>query len=390
MASNRGKSSSTVVLLGLVSFLNDLSSEMIMPILPMFIASLGGGGVALGVVGGLRDSVVSLLKVYSGFISDRTGRRKALVTAGYSLSSVFKFMLAFATVWWHVLIFTALERVGKGLRTAPRDAMIADAMPHARGRGFGIHRAFDSLGATGGSVVALLLIWHWGLDFRTIIVVAGIVSIASLLPLIWVKDSGVKPRPISFSVGIRQLPSGLRAFILVAAIFTFANISYMFFIMRTQPYFAGSLSVVVPVLLYIVYNMSYTLSSIPFGILSDKIGRRKTITIGYIGFSIVSAGFVFITTTVGFVLLFLLYGVATAIVDASHRAFVSELAGSGLKGTGLGAFHTVMGLMALPSGVVAGILWELSPEYTFMFAASLSALAAVVLMGSGRALSAAR
>ncbi len=380
MDSKTRKTSATVLLLGITSFLNDLSSEMIMPILPMFITALGGGGVAVGLTGGVRDSMVSLLKVYSGFISDRTGRRKPLVTAGYSISSVFKVLLSFSTAWWHVLVFTGLERIGKGLRTAPRDAMIAESMPQARGKGFGIHRALDSMGATTGSAVALLLLWYGEMDFHTIILIAGFISIVSLVPLLWVKDTRKRPVAITLRISLKGLPRRLKVFILVSSLFTLANISYMFFILRTQDYFSESLAVVIPVVFYIIFNISYAASSVPFGVLSDRIGKRRTILLGYLLFSVVTLGFVSAHSTVALVILFLLYGVAMAIVDACQRAFVSELSGSELRGTGLGAFHTVMGLMALPSGLVAGLLWEASPQFTFLYAAILAFLSAVLLL----------
>ena len=174
--------SSNILLLGIVSFLNDLSSEMIRPILPMFITALGGTGLAVGAIGGLMDSISSVLKVFCGFWSDRTGRRKPFVFAGYLLSSVFKLFLALSTIWQHVLIFAGLERVGKGLRTAPRDAILADSMPKEKGRGFGLHRALDTSGAVAGTVAVLLLFWFFGFDFKSIILLAA--TIGFLLSLI--------------------------------------------------------------------------------------------------------------------------------------------------------------------------------------------------------------
>lgn len=175
-----------ILLLGFVSFFNDLSSEMIMPILPMFIKSLGGAGLIIGLIGGLRDSVSSILKVLCGYWSDRTGKRKIFVSSGYLTSSVFKLFLAFSKSWQHVLIFAGLERTGKGLRTAPRDAIIADSMPEEKGKGFGIHRALDTSGAILGSIIVFLLFWFKGFDFKSIILFAAIISFISLIPLYFV------------------------------------------------------------------------------------------------------------------------------------------------------------------------------------------------------------
>ena len=150
------KFSSNILLLGIVSFINDLSSEMIMPILPMFITSLGGSSIIVGFIGGLRDSISSILKVFAGHWSDKSGRRKIFVSSGYLTSAFFKLLLSFSRIWLHVLFFASLERIGKGLRTAPRDAIIADSMPEQRGKGFGIHRAMDTSGAVLGSIVCIL------------------------------------------------------------------------------------------------------------------------------------------------------------------------------------------------------------------------------------------
>ncbi len=181
--------SHNVVILGIISFLNDLSSEMIMPILPILITTLGGGGLAVGIIGGLRESIASLLKVICGWWSDRTGRRKIFLSSGYGLSSGFKLLLAFSRTWQHVLVFAGLERVGKGMRTAPRDAIIAESMPEAHGKGFGIHRALDTSGALLGSAVVFLLYWFLNFDLAKIILIAAIVAFSSLIP-IYPEDCG--------------------------------------------------------------------------------------------------------------------------------------------------------------------------------------------------------
>ena len=171
------KLSPNILLLGAVSFLNDLSSEMIMPILPMFIESLGGSSLIIGLIGGLRDSISSILKVFAGYWSDKSGKRKIFVISGYLTSSLFKFLLVISNTWHYVLAFASLERVGKGLRTAPRDAIIADSMPNNRGKGFGIHRALDTSGAVFGSITALILFWFLGFNFKTIILIASFLKI---------------------------------------------------------------------------------------------------------------------------------------------------------------------------------------------------------------------
>ncbi len=210
---------SNVLLLGLVNFLNDLSSEMIMPILPMFIKALGGGGLIVGLIGGLRDGISSVLKILSGYWSDKTGKRKIFVSSGYMTSSVFKLLLAFSKSWQHILIFSTLERVGKGLRSVPRDAIITESMPKERGKGFGIHRALDTSGAILGSIVVFLLYWLWAFDFRTIILIATILAFLSLIPLYFVKEKRKAPQHANLKISLKNLPQSLKLFILVSGVF---------------------------------------------------------------------------------------------------------------------------------------------------------------------------
>ena len=373
--------SANVLLLGIVSFLNDFSSEMIMPILPMFITALGGAGLVVGLVGGLRDSISSILKVFCGYWSDKTGKRKMFISSGYLTSAVFKLLLSFSKIWQHVLVFAGLERVGKGLRTAPRDAIIADSMPEQRGKGFGIHRAFDTSGAILGSAVVFILFWFLGFDFKTIIFVAALLAVFSLIPLYFVRERKRKPQDITLRLGLRNLPKPLKLFILVSGVFALANFSYMFFILRVQEFFAGRLSIGVPILLYILFNVFYALFAIPFGNLSDRIGRRKVLVLGYFLFSLTSLGFAVFNSLIAFIILFALYGMVYAIIDGNQRAFVSDLASGELRATALGTFHTVIGLVALPASLMAGFLWQnIAPSASFIYGSVVSIVSVVLFL----------
>ncbi|OPY51741.1 MAG: multidrug resistance protein MdtH [Methanosaeta sp. PtaU1.Bin112] len=374
------KTSKNILLLGFVSLLNDISSEIIQPILPLFIASLGGGGMAVGLIGGVSDGLPSILKVLAGYGSDRLGKRKPLVVAGYALSAVGKLLLSAACCWQQVFLLKTLERSGKGVRSAPRDAMISESAPkEKRGRGFGLHRSMDSAGAVIGSMLAYLL-WQAGMSYSSIFLVAGMLSVAALLPFWRVKESFVSPR-CDVSLKLSDLSPDLRRFLVIASLFALGNFSYMFFILRTQALFSGALAVAAPLLLYALFNLIYAVLAMPVGIWSDRVGRRKVLALGYAVFALTALGFASVTSLSGLIALFALYGLVYALVDGSERAFVSDLSSASLRGSSLGIYYGATGVAAIASSLVAGALWSWwGAEATFLFGAGAAALAAVGLM----------
>ena len=359
---------------------------MIFPILPFFIASLGGTELAIGLIGGLGDSVASVLKVFSGYWSDKSGKRKIFVSSGYLASSVSKLFLYFSRVWHHVLVLIPLERVGKGLRTAPRDAMIADySRKEVRGKAFGLHRALDTSGAILGSASALILFWFVKLEFKAIIFLATFIAFLALIPLYFVKERRAKARKATLRISLAGLPHPLRVFIVIAIVFALGNFTYMFFLLRAQQLFAELLTertaFAMSMLLYIWFNVVYASLSFPMGMLSDKMGRRAILSIGYLLFGLTCLGFAFSFSLVSLVVLFALYGLFHATVEANQRAFISDLAPKELRGTALGTFHTTIGLATLPSGVIAGALWQyINPAATFLYGSALGFFAASLLM----------
>jgi MFS family permease len=368
-----------VLLLGLVSFINDTASKIIIPLLPLFIIQQGGTGLAIGLIAGLSDSIASLAKLFAGYWSDRLQRRKPFVIGGYLLSSAAKLLLAFSVSWPQTLTLRVVERLGKGARSAPRDALLATATKHHnRGRGFGIHRAMDSAGALFGTLLVLALYWFLDLGFQAIFLLAGVISFASLLPLLRVKEthnhthSTVRPH-------WRSLPPPLRRFMLIAFTYALANFSYMFFILRAEGIFDGRLAIAMPLLLYALYQFSFTLFAIPVGILSDRIGRHRVLLTGYGLFTLLCLGFLFADSLIPLLWLFLLYGINHAFIDATERALVSDLAPSEERGTALGAYHMAVSLAALPAGLLAGLLWDANPLYTFSAGALLSFIAMMML-----------
>jgi MFS family permease len=387
--------STNILLLGVVSFLNDLSSEMIIPILPLFITALGGTGLVVGLIGGLQDSISSILKVLSGYWSDRIGRRKIFVSSGYLTSAGFKLLLSSSAIWLHILIFASFERVGKGVRTAPRDAIIADSMPEARGKGFGIHRALDTAGAIAGSVVVLLLLYFLWFDldqiafYKLIILIAAIIAFFSLVPLYFVKEGKRGPQEISLQISLKKLPEPLKLFITIATVFALANFTYMLFILKALDAFARigvKESILLVILLYVLFNSFYAVLAIPFGTLSDRIGKWKVLTFGYLLFSLTCLGFAFSDSLAVFLFLFPLYGVVYAMVEGNQRAFVSDLCTEDLRATALGTFHTLIGIITLPASLIAGFLWTITPinlplhSLTFFFGSSVSIISVILFV----------
>lgn len=370
-----------IVLLGAVSFLNDISSEMIMPILPMFISQLGGSGVIIGLIGGLRDSIISILKVFCGYWSDRIGRRKVFVFFGYLIAAVFKALLAVSRTLPYALLFASLEKIGKGMRTAPRDAIIAESMPEAAGKGFGMHTCLEKIGAIIGASLVFVLFWFFGLDFRVLIMVAAVVAVSSIIPLQFVREAKKEPQNISLNFGLRGLSSSLKLFMMVSAVFAMANFSYMFFILKAQQIFSGKVAVGAPIILYLLFNFAYSGFAIPFGAISDKVNRSWMLIIGYFLFALTGFGFVYFDSVAAFVMLFIMYGMAYTLIEVNQKAYVADLNPGALKATALGTFHTITGLVTLPASLIAGFLWHyISPTAPFLYAGVVSIASIIILI----------
>jgi MFS family permease len=374
------KKSGNIVLLGLVSLLNDISSEVIQPVLPLFITALGGSSMAIGLIGGVSDGLPSIFKLLAGYWSDRAGRRKPLVVGGYGLSALAKLLLAFSASWQQVFLFKTVERCGKGIRSAPRDAMISESAAESRrGWGFGLHRSMDSAGAVIGSFLAYLL-WQGGLDYRSILLVAGLLALLALIPFYRVRESHQSP-PSSQILNLSGLSPRLRRFLAISVLFALGNFSYMFFILRAQSLFLGKEAVSLSLQLYILFNLVYAGLAMPIGVWSDRVGRKKVLSLGYALFALTALGFAFASTLAGLAVLFALYGLVFAMVDASERAFVSDLSDTRLRGSSLGVYYGLVGVAAIASSLIAGGLWTLyGPQSTFLFGAAAAASAALALL----------
>jgi len=377
-----------VVALGLVSLFTDISTEMILGILPLFLVyDLGASAAILGVIEGIAESTASLLKMASGWLSDRYGKRKPWITLGYSFSTFIKPALAISTNWLQVLGLRFLDRAGKGVRTSPRDALIADSTPsEAIGRGFGLHRALDTTGAFVGPLLTSILLPIY--LYRGVFAWSFLPGLIGVLLLVFL----VRDRPqmaskgLKLMVGIRGLPRRFRRYLVAVLLFGLGNFSFSFFILAgnflLSPKFGEVRASQYVVLLYAMMNAVYALASLPIGILSDKIGKRGILSVGYATFGLTCIGFALVSgDLLAVAVLFIAAGLFMAMVDTMERAYAADLIPPELRGTGYGALHTVNGVADLPASIIAGILWSFfSPLTAFAYGAMLSISAAIVLL----------
>ena len=369
-----------VFALGVVSFAADIASEMAYPLIPIFLTStLGAPVAALGVIEGVAEGTASLLKVGSGWLSDRVGRRKGLVSAGYALSAVGKAVLALAFSWPQVFVARFIDRLGKGVRTAPRDALIADGTPSSLlGRAFGFHRALDTAGAVAGPLIALLLVGGWGLGIRAVLLLALVPGAAAVALLLLVRDIPVKRAvdPDGDDPPVRA-PGAYWAFLGIVLVFTIGNSSDAFLILRARDV---GLSVSLVIVAYVAFNVAYSLLSTPAGIMSDRMDRRLLYTLGLVIYGLVYLGFAWLPSTAWVWPLFVVYGCYMALTEGTARALVAEAAPPGRRGTFLGLYHTSVGLATVLASVMAGLLWQaVAPAAPFAVGAG-TAFAAAALM----------
>ena len=363
-----------VLILGFVSLFTDLSSQMVFPLIPLYLTSvLGAGAFAVGIIEGSAETTASLLKVFSGYWSDKINRRKPFVLLGYSLSTITKPLFALATVWPTVLLVRIIERIGKGIRTAPKDALIAESTNRSVwGRAYGFQRAMDGMGSILGAVLAFILLPILG--FKNIFLFAFIPGIIAVMIIFFIKETPLsnkkQKKSPTLKISFSTLPFNLKLFIATSFIFTLGHFGIAFMLLRAKQI---SDSTQTAILFYIIFYLIYTLCSTPLGMLSDKIGRKSVIGAGYLMFAILCICLYFDTTLVVLMILFAFYGIIYASIDGVQRAFVVDLSPKHLKGTALGTFHTAIGFAALPGGLIAGTLWDkIDPQATFFYAGILT------------------
>ena len=379
------------------SFLTDISSEMLINLIPLFLANvLGVGTSVIGLIEGIAETTASLLKVFSGWLSDRLGQRKGLTVLGYGLSTVAKPFLYFASSWTWVLGVRFADRVGKGVRTAPRDALIADSIDaHQRGIAFGIHRAGDTAGAVLGLLVALVTVWAVqgrGLTltrstFQTIVLLSVIPAALAVLVLALgaqevppTRERAHEPPRLSLA----GLDARFKAFLVTVVLFTLGNSSDAFLILRAQE---RGLNVVMVLGMLVTLNLVYTLVSGPAGALSDRVGRQRVIVTGWLLYGVIYLGLAMARTGWQVWALATLYGAYYGMAEGTGKALVADLVQPERRGTAYGVYNAAVGLTAFPASLIAGVLWQgvgawtgFGPGAPFLFGATMALLATGLLV----------
>ena len=401
--------SKNVLAMGLTSFLTDVSTEIYYPLLPIFLKIvLKAGALSIGIIEGIAETTASLLKLISGCISDRLNRRKALVILGYGLSGLTRPLIAMSAAVWHVLGARFIDRMGKGIRTSARDALIADSThPDYRGKAFGFHRSMDHAGAVVGPLIAFVLMATLVLGsgifgslirnpldtitrmegiqpeehtFRTIFWVSSIPAVLAVLVLVFMvseihRTGECANLPL---LTLKPFDRYFKRFLPIVLLFTLGNSSDAFLVLRASN--LGVATVFVPIL-WVVLHIVKMLFSTPGGVWSDKVGRRRVIVTGWGVYSLIYLGFAFATRQWHIWSLFALYGIYFGFTESPQKAFVADLVPSELRATAYGVYHFSIGIATLPASLIMGALWDaFNPTVAFIFGAALALIAMVLLL----------
>ena len=378
-----------VLWLSIVSLFTDMSSEMIYPLLPIFLTqTLGAGPAFLGVVEGVAETTASMFKLASGWFSDRVGKRKPVVLVGYGIASAVRPLISIATAPWHLLVIRFSDRVGKGIRTAPRDALLADSVdPSVRGAAYGFHRGADHAGAVLGPLIASGLLLLMPGRYRLVFALAAVPAILSVLVLAFrVKDNTIAKEAVTTTrfAGFRGLSGEFRWLLAVVVLFTLGNATDAFLLLRAQQL---GVSIAMIPLLWAALHVSKMAFSVPGGMFADRLGPRRAIMCGWLLYAVVYAAFARASTAWHVWALFLVYGLFFGLTEAPEKSLVATLAPADARGSAFGAYHFAVGVAALPASVIFGLLWQRFGAETALLTGAAIAIAATLLFlvsGVGR------
>ncbi len=369
--------------MGLISLMNDMASEMIYPLLPIFLTSvLHAGAASIGIIEGLAETVVSLLKYFSGAYSDRLGKRKPVFATGYTFSNIVRPLIGIAGSWWQVLVFRVSDRIGKGVRSAPRDALLADsASPEHMGIAFGFQRSMDHAGAIIGPLIATALIQFGGLSIKTVFLISAIPGIITII-LAWFLVVEKPKKKVSSGQSVMLTGSiknrGYMLFLFAVIIFTLGNSTDAFLLLKARD--TGIAIAMLPII-WVVLHISKAVFSIPGGWLSDRIGRKPVIVAGWIVYGLVYLGFAFASTKLSIWFLFFAYGLFFGLCEGTEKAFVADLVEGENRGGAYGLYNMAIGIAAFPASVIFGVVWEkIGSHSAFIMGAAFAVAASIILM----------
>jgi MFS family permease len=388
-----GGLSRNVLALSAVSLLNDTSSEIIYPLLPTFLAlTLGASPFEIGLIEGIAESVASLLKLVSGYVSDKFGNRKLPVFIGYACAALTRPFLSFVTTWPQVLMVRTADRVGKGIRGSPRDALIASSTPvERRGFAFGFNRAADNMGAVLGPIIAFLLLYFIAAnhesptarEYQQVFLYASIPVVFGLLVIVFFVHEREADKPTNGSqepikLSLKGFDSTFKRYLGVLALFTLSNSTDAFLLLRAQQ--AGIDPPLLP-LLWMVLNVSKVLSSLVFGHMSDRVGRRVLIVSGWVVYALVYAGFAFVSSPWQAWMLFIIYGTYFGLTEGNEKALVADMVNDEKRGTAFGFYNLAYGITVLPASILFGLVWtNYGASAAFLASAAVSIIAAVLFL----------
>jgi MFS family permease len=365
---------------GLTSFFTDTSVKMIYSVMPLFLLSIGASKTAIALIEGIAESTASLLKAISGYWSDRIGKNKPFMIIGYGITALVTPLYALVRIPVQVLLLRFFERVGKGIRTAPRDSLISGSITNNdAGRNFGFHKAMDNSGAIVGPLIAFLLLSLFPLNYTNIFLLATIPAILGVVTIvIFIQEAKGEQKEGSFKISMGQLPKKFYFFLVIIFVFTLGNSADALLLVKTAE--TGINKSYIP-FVYMIFNTVSVFLAIPIGKLSDKIGREKLIIPGFFIYAVVYYLFGRFNSLNVFIFLFILYGFYSALTDASQKAMISDLVSKDLRGTGFGLYHSILGITLLPASLIAGILYDkVNSNAPFYFGAVMALMASVMMI----------